>query len=152
MPYLSDKYLTRSIDYSRAPVNPSALIVIRYNSGFTLAYDDGKPDLCGIRENAPETARQAWVDRAKAERMTVLTMNAPSVRKAEPACDIGADGKPQYRLNGLETGAGKSLAQRRADSPLMGKRAQQACNHGLFSDEADQLDLCEMFQDPAEDE
>jgi hypothetical protein len=25
---------------------------------------------------------------------------------------------------------------------------QRACDHGLFSDDADQLDLCEMFQEP----
>ncbi|MES2166601.1 MAG: hypothetical protein V4458_06150 [Pseudomonadota bacterium] len=44
------------------------------------------------------------------------------------------------------------VAQRRAASPLKPKVPQRPCDVGLFSDEADQLDLVEMFQDPAEDE
>lgn len=147
MTYLSDKYLNREIDYSRAPVNPSALIVIRHRTGFTLAYDDGKPALCGIRENAPETARQAWVDDAKAKRLAVLSMNAPSAFHFEP----GADGKPQAVLPGAERTTSAHIARNRSAAPLRPRKPQKPCDVGLFSDAADQLDLVEMFQDPAED-
>lgn len=124
MTYLSDKYLHREIDYSRAPENPTALIVIRHATGFTLAYDVGKPALCGIRENAPDSARQAWVDDAKARRLAVLTMNAPA-QTAIPgtAADVGG------------------LLRKKAAAPIKPAKAQQACYHGLFSDEAKQQDL-----------
>jgi len=134
MTYLSDKYLIRSIDYNRAPVGPRALIVIRYNSGFTLAYDDGRPDLCGIRENASETSRQAWVDQAKAQGLAVLTMNAP-------AAEIGADGKPQLVLPGAERISLADVAKRRALAPLKPKTVQRPCDAGLFSDSANQQEM-----------
>lgn len=35
--------------------------------------------------------------------------------------------------------------------PMRGRKPQRPCDIGLFSDEADQLDLVEMFQEPAED-
>jgi hypothetical protein len=38
-------------------------------------------------------------------------------------------------------------AQRRAIARLQPKVPQKPCDIGLFSDEADQLDLVEMFQD-----
>jgi hypothetical protein len=52
----------------------------------------------------------------------------------------GADGKPQAVLPGAER-ISRAPARRLARVP------QKPCDHGLFSDEADQLDLCEMFQD-----
>jgi hypothetical protein len=38
--------------------------------------------------------------------------------------------------------------QRAADAPIRPSVAQVACDIGLFSDDASQLDLLEMFQDP----
>jgi hypothetical protein len=46
----------------------------------------------------------------------------------------------------------RGLLRLKANAPLKGRKPQQACDVGLFSDEADQLDLVEMFQDPAEDD
>jgi hypothetical protein len=66
--------------------------------------------------------------------------------------EVGADGLPQAVIPGAEAARGASLAQMRANLPLRPKRPQRACDVGLFSDEADQLDLVEMFQNPAEDE
>jgi hypothetical protein len=43
------------------------------------------------------------------------------------------------------------LLRIKANNRLIARRAQLACDIGLFSDEADQLDLVEMFQDPVED-
>lgn len=45
----------------------------------------------------------------------------------------------------------RTLAQRKWQTSLRPQAPQAACDHGLFSDEALQLDLVEMFQDPAED-
>jgi hypothetical protein len=131
--YLSDKYLGREIDYSRSPVNPTALIVIRHATGFTLAYDVGKSALCGIRENAPETARQAWVDQAKAQGLAVLTMNAPA-QAALPCTG------PDVR----------GLLRQKAAAPIKPRKPQVACDIGLFSDEADQLDLVSFFTEQSE--
>lgn len=38
------------------------------------------------------------------------------------------------------------------EGPLRPKVPQKPCDVGLFSDEADQLDLCEMFQDSTEED
>jgi hypothetical protein len=43
------------------------------------------------------------------------------------------------------------LLRLKAAAPIKPRKPQSACDIGLFSDDADQLDLCEMFQDPAED-
>ena len=43
------------------------------------------------------------------------------------------------------------LLRLKAAAPIRARRPQAPCDHGLFSDEADQLDLFEMFQDGAED-
>ena len=43
------------------------------------------------------------------------------------------------------------LLRLKAAAPIKPAKPQKACDHGLFSDDADQLDLVEMFQDPAED-
>lgn len=52
----------------------------------------------------------------------------------------GADGKPQAVLPGAER-------KRVMPTRRLARAPQKPCDHGLFSDEADQLDLCEMFQD-----
>lgn len=44
------------------------------------------------------------------------------------------------------------LLRQKAAAPIKPRKPQEPCDIGLFSDEADQLDLCEMFQDPAEDD
>lgn len=43
------------------------------------------------------------------------------------------------------------LAQRKANAPLKPAKPQAPCDIGLFSDDANQLDLIEMFQEPIED-
>ncbi len=62
--------------------------------------------------------------------------------------DDGPDGARQCVLPGAERASLAAIAKRRALLPLRAKKPQWACDVGLFSDEADQLDLCEMFQDP----
>ena len=42
----------------------------------------------------------------------------------------------------------KTIAERRWHAPTRAPKPQLPCDHGLFSDECDQLDLVEMFQDP----
>jgi hypothetical protein len=42
----------------------------------------------------------------------------------------------------------RTIAQRKWLEALRPGKPQAACDHGLFSDEASQLDLIEMFQDP----
>ena len=55
--------------------------------------------------------------------------------------DIGPDGKIQCVLPGAERVDSSVIAQRRADAPLKPKKAQRACDAGLFSDDASQLKL-----------
>jgi hypothetical protein len=43
------------------------------------------------------------------------------------------------------------LLRYKAAAPIKPRAPQAACDIGLFSDEADQLDLVEMLQDPVED-
>jgi hypothetical protein len=43
------------------------------------------------------------------------------------------------------------MLRRKAEAPILAPKPQKPCDIGLFSDEADQLDLVEMFQDSAED-
>lgn len=45
----------------------------------------------------------------------------------------------------------KTVAERKWSAPKLAPKPQQPCDHGLFSDERDQLDLCEMFQEPTND-
>lgn len=56
----------------------------------------------------------------------------------------------QTELPGAGPDLGGMLRQKAA-APIKPAKPQQPCDVGLFSDEADQLDLVEMFQDPAED-
>lgn len=44
------------------------------------------------------------------------------------------------------------LLRIKAAAPIKPRKPQSACDIGLFSDEADQLDLVEMFQDSTEEE
>jgi hypothetical protein len=64
--------------------------------------------------------------------------------------DDGPDGKPQMVLPGAERASLADVAKRRALAPLKPKTAQQSPG-GLWDYEGEQLDLVEMFQDPAED-
>jgi hypothetical protein len=42
----------------------------------------------------------------------------------------------------------KTVAERKWQAGLKPRKAQLPADHGLFSDEANQLDLIEMFQEP----
>ena len=46
----------------------------------------------------------------------------------------------------------RGLLRIKAAERLMAWKGQLPCDVGLFSDAADQLDLVEMFMDPAEDD
>jgi hypothetical protein len=43
------------------------------------------------------------------------------------------------------------LLRRKAAAPIKPRKPQAPCDIGLFSDDADQMDLVEMLQDPVED-
>ena len=45
----------------------------------------------------------------------------------------------------------KTVAERQWRKPKLAPKAQQPCDLGLFSDEARQLDLVEMLQEPTND-
>jgi hypothetical protein len=66
--------------------------------------------------------------------------------------DDGPDGKLQCMLPGAERASLATVAKRRANAPLRPKTVQKPCDVGLFSDDADQLDLVEMFMDSTEEE
>lgn len=63
----------------------------------------------------------------------------------------GADGKPQAVLPGAERVTSTHIARSRSAAPMKPRKLQKPCDVGLFSDEADQLDLVEMFMDHEED-
>lgn len=46
----------------------------------------------------------------------------------------------------------KGVLRLKAAAPIMAPKPQKPCDIGLFSDEADQLDLVEMFMDSTEEE
>ena len=46
----------------------------------------------------------------------------------------------------------KTIAERQWQQRKLAPAPQKPCDHGLFSDDADQLDLVEMFQDPTNGE
>jgi len=54
-------------------------------------------------------------------------------------------------LNRLATDQ-KTIAERKWRSALKPKREQIPCDHGLFSDEMDQLELIEMCMEPTNEE
>jgi len=43
------------------------------------------------------------------------------------------------------------LAERKWAAPMKARTSQKSCDHGLFGDEALQLDLVEMFMEPTND-
>lgn len=55
----------------------------------------------------------------------------------------------KFRFNALPGFAPDvaGMLRHRAAAPLRPVKAQAVCDIGLFSDEADQMDLVEMFQD-----
>ena len=46
----------------------------------------------------------------------------------------------------------KVVAERKWAAGLKPAKPQQPCDIGLFSDDANQLDLCEMFMEPTNDD
>ena len=46
----------------------------------------------------------------------------------------------------------RGLLRQKAAAAIKPRKAQQPCDIGLFSDDADQLDLVEMFMDSTEEE
>ncbi len=46
----------------------------------------------------------------------------------------------------------KTVAERKWRAGMKPRKEQKACDVGLFSDDAAQLDLCEMFQQPTNEE
>jgi hypothetical protein len=56
----------------------------------------------------------------------------------------------QAVLPGAERIALADLAKRRANAPLVRRKPQKPCDVGLFSDEADQLDLVSFFTEQSE--
>lgn len=56
----------------------------------------------------------------------------------------------QSEMPGCGPGIG-GLLRLKAAAPIKPAKPQKACDIGLFSDDADQLDLVEMFQDPVDD-
>lgn len=54
----------------------------------------------------------------------------------------------QMTLPECEHEPSRLLLQRKAAAPLKATKLQIPCDHGLFSDEASQVDLIEMLQDP----
>jgi hypothetical protein len=132
-------------NYSRAPVEPIASIIVVQvaRDVFALAYRDLGPDICGIRDRAPPDAVEAWIESAQAQGLAV---------ERHEATDPGPDGARQCVLPGAERVTGAAIAKRRALAPLRARTRQRPCDVGLFSDAADQLDLCEMFQDSTEED
>ena len=57
----------------------------------------------------------------------------------------------QAAMPGMSPDVGGLLRQKAA-APIKPRKPQVPCDIGLFSDDADQLDLVEMFQDPIEEE
>lgn len=45
----------------------------------------------------------------------------------------------------------KTVAERQWSKPKLAPKPQKPCDHGIFSDDANQLDLVEMFADPTND-
>lgn len=56
----------------------------------------------------------------------------------------------QNRMAGCEPDVAGMLRYKAA-APIRPRKPQQPCDVGLFSDQANQLDLVEMFQDQPED-
>jgi hypothetical protein len=52
---------------------------------------------------------------------------------------------PQYVLPGAERASDAAMARRAADAPLKAGVPQRPCDHGLFSDDAAQVDLLHLI-------
>ena len=52
---------------------------------------------------------------------------------------------PQFVLSGAAPAGDRETAQRRANAPLRGSKAQQPCDRGMFSDDAAQADLLHLI-------
>lgn len=52
---------------------------------------------------------------------------------------------PQFVIPGTERIGNGELAQRRAAEPLRAKGWQKPCNHGIFGDSAEQIDLLDVI-------
>jgi hypothetical protein len=61
-----------------------------------------------------------------------------------PAIDRTPAGQ-QYVLPGAEGASDAAMARRAADTPLRPRVPQQRCDHGLFSDDAAQVDLLHLI-------
>ena len=62
-------------------------------------------------------------------------------------CDCATDASYLLRLNAWQADLAETV-RRQAIAPLKPAKPQQPCDIGLFSDDANQLDMCEMFMDP----
>jgi hypothetical protein len=51
----------------------------------------------------------------------------------------------QYVLPGADRASDATMARRAAEKPLQARVPQQPCDHGLFSDHARQLDICDLL-------
>ena len=60
--------------------------------------------------------------------------------------------KQQRELLGIDPRQHRTYQQLMSDKRLQPNNPQLPCDHGLFSDEANQLDLVEMLQDPTNGE
>ncbi len=63
---------------------------------------------------------------------------------------ISGEYRVMMGLNRIEADQ-RTVAERQWHKPKLAPKQQKACDHGLFSDEANQLDLVEMLQDPTND-
>lgn len=57
----------------------------------------------------------------------------------------------QYVIPGAERLTDRQIAERKAQEAMRATKAQKPCDIGLFSDEAVQIDLVEMLQEPMEE-
>lgn len=124
---------TLPINFGRAPIGIVALLVVPMTrGGFLLAYRDAGADLCGIRDGAPQSAADQWIKDATAAGHAIERYTAAV--EATPA-------GPQGVLPGAERDPIAVLVQRRAGAPLTPRKAQAACDVGLFSDARNQQSL-----------
>lgn len=143
------KIFLSDINFWRGADCPRALVVIQTAPDvFVCAYRDDGPDLCGIRDRASRDAAAAWIDQAERAGLTIerhVQVSDETIMARLPA---------RMPRQASVAGTGPDMAgmlRKRASAPLKPRKPQAPCDVGLFSDEAEQLDMCEMFQNPAED-
>jgi hypothetical protein len=78
-------------------------------------------------------------------------MASLAVRLTALVAEIGDAAIPRLHLDNINRSPTDSLTSRDTQSTKLAPKPQKACDHGLFSDEANQLDLVELFQDPTND-